>query len=515
MLPEFRNEPFTDFSKPENKKAFEAALAKVRGMLGREYPAIISGGELSSKHRIKSFNPARKDEVVGVVQKGSREEAETALDAAWKAFKGWRRTPAEERAQCAVNLAAKMRERKHELSAWMVYEVGKSWPEADGDVAEAIDFCEFYAREAIRYSKGRECVPWPGETNELEYIPLGAGAVIPPWNFPSAILAGMTIGPVVAGNTVVLKPASDSPVIAARIMELVGESGFPPGVINFLPGSGSEVGETLIEHPRTRFINFTGSRDVGLHIAEEAGKHRKGQTWIKRVSAEMGGKDAAIVDSEADMDEAVEGVAISAFGFQGQKCSACSRAIVDAKVYDEFVERLIERTKKVKVGPTEDPGNYMGPVINKQAFDKITEYIKTGSKEGRIVCGGEASDSEGYFVQPTVIADVAPTARIAQEEIFGPVVSVIKAKDFDDALRIFNGTVYGLTGGVFTKNRDKIARAKDECFVGNFYVNRKITGALVGVQPFGGYNMSGTCAKAGGSDYLLLFLQAKSICQRL
>jgi 1-pyrroline-5-carboxylate dehydrogenase len=515
MLPEFRNEPFTDFSKPENRKAFEGALAKVRGELGREYPSVIAGGESTAKHRITSYNPANKDEVVGIVQKGSKADAETALGAAWKAFERWKLTPAEERAQCAVNLAAKMREQKHELSAWMVYEVGKAWAEADGDVAEAIDFCEFYAREAIRYGKVRECLPWPGERNELEYIPLGAGAVIPPWNFPSAILTGMAIGPVVAGNTVVLKPASDSPVIAAKVMELIGESGFPPGVINFLPGSGSEVGETLIEHPRTRFINFTGSRDVGLHIAEEAGKHRKGQMWIKRVAAEMGGKDATIVDSEADVDAAVEGVAISAFGFQGQKCSACSRAIVDERIYDEFVEKLAERTKRISVGPTENPANYMGPVVNKAAYDRINDYIRIGAKEGRIACGGEASDEEGYFIQPTVIADIAPTARIAQEEIFGPVVAVIKSKDFDDALKIFNGTAYGLTGGVFTKNPDKIASARRECYVGNFYVNRKITGALVGVQPFGGYNMSGTCAKAGGSDYLLLFLQAKSISQRV
>jgi 1-pyrroline-5-carboxylate dehydrogenase len=514
MLPEFKNEPFTDFSDPKHRKVFEMVLDKIRDELGREYPSVVAGGELTTKHKITSYNPAKKDEVVGTVQKGGKSDAEAALDAAWDAFECWRRTPAEDRAQCAVNLAAKMREKKHELSAWMVYEVGKAWPEADADVAEAIDFCEFYAREAIRYSKGRSCLPWPGERNELEYIPLGAGAVIPPWNFPAAILTGMAIGPVVAGNTVVVKPASDSPVIAAKIMELVVESGFPPGVINFLPGSGSEVGETLIEHPRTRFINFTGSRDVGLRIVEKAGKHYKGQRWIKRVAAEMGGKDAAIVDSEADIDAAVEGVAISAFGFQGQKCSACSRAIVDERIYDEFVEKLAARTKNVKVGPTDDPGNYMGPVINKAAYSKITDYIKVGSKEGRLVCGGEASDEQGYFIQPTVIADVAPTARIAQEEIFGPVVAVIKAKDFDDALGIFNGTAYGLTGGIFTQNPDKIARARSECYVGNFYVNRKITGALVGVQPFGGYNMSGTCAKAGGSDYLLLFLQAKSICQR-
>ncbi|MFH1829386.1 MAG: L-glutamate gamma-semialdehyde dehydrogenase [Pseudomonadota bacterium] len=515
MLPGFRNEPFTNFTDVENKKAMEDALAKVAGEFGREYPMVIGGKEITSKHKINSYNPAKKDQVVGIAHKGSKEDAQTALDSAWKAFDTWKSTPAEKRAQYIVDLAAKMRKRKHELSAWMIYEVGKSWPEADGDVAEAIDFCEFYAREAIRYGEVRNLLPWPGETNQLEYIPLGAGAVIPPWNFPSAILVGMTAGPVVAGNTVVLKPASDSPIIAAKIMELVREVGIPDGVINFIPGSGSEVGQTLIENPNTRFINFTGSRDVGLHIVEEAAKHKKGQRWIKRVAAEMGGKDAAIVDTEADIDAAAQDVAISAFGFQGQKCSACSRAIVDEKIYDEFLQKLIDRTKKIKVGTTVDPSNYMGPVINKNAFHKINDYIKIGSKEGSIVCGGESSDKDGYFIQPTIIADVAPTARITQEEIFGPVLAVIKAKNFDDAIQIFNGTEYGLTGGVFTQNPDKTARARKECYVGNFYVNRKITGALVGVQPFGGYNMSGTCAKAGGSDYLLLFMQAKSICEKM
>ena len=515
MLSLFKNEPLSDFSKPENKKAMEEALASVASQLGQDYPMYIGGNEETADEQIVSINPACKDEVVGRAQKGSKEDAEAAIEAAMVSFEMWKMVSSEERAGYAVKLAGLMRENKFELAAWMVYEVGKSWPEADGDVAEAIDFCEFYAREAIRYGETRECLPWPGERNELEYIPLGVGAVIPPWNFPAAILVGMTIGPVVAGNTVVLKPASDSPIIAAKVMELVRQASFPEGVINFVPGSGTEVGETLVKHPKIRFVNFTGSRAVGLHIAEEAAKPRDAQKWIKRVAAEMGGKDATIVDSEADIDAAVEGVALAAFGFQGQKCSACSRAIVDAKVYDEFVEKLIERTREVKVGPTQDPANYMGPVINKGAYDKINEYIEIGSKEGRIACGGESSDEEGYFIQPTIIADVLPAARVAQEEIFGPVVSIIRARNFDDAIEIFNGTDYGLSGGVFTKNPDKIARARKECFVGNFYINRKITGALVGVQPFGGYNMSGTCAKAGGSNYLLLFLQAKSISERI
>jgi 1-pyrroline-5-carboxylate dehydrogenase len=515
MLSPFKNEPFTDFTQPNNRKAMEAALAKVERELGREYPMIVDGKEVTSISRITSINPSKKNEVVGMAHKASRQDTEMAIDAAWRAFETWKRQPVEERAEYTVKLAAGMREHKHELSAWMVYEVGKSWAEANADVAEAIDFCEFYARDAVRLGKPSDCLPWPGERNEFEYIPLGVGAVIPPWNFPCAILAGMAIGPVVAGNTVVIKPASDAPVIAAKFMELVQAAGFPDGVINFLPGSGSEAGEVLIKSPRTRFINFTGSREVGLHIAEEAAKHREGQRWIKRVAAEMGGKDATIVDANADIDAAVEGVALSAFGFQGQKCSACSRAIVDETIYDAFVEKLAERTKRIAVGQTVDPQHFMGPVVNKAAFDRIAEYIKVGTKEGRLVCGGEANDKDGFFITPTVIADVAPTARIAQEEIFGPVVAVIKARNFDNALEIFNSTDYGLTGGIFTKDKKKIARARSECFVGNFYINRKITGALVGVHPFGGYNMSGTCAKAGGHDYLLLFLQGKSICEKI
>ncbi|MBN1282837.1 MAG: L-glutamate gamma-semialdehyde dehydrogenase [Proteobacteria bacterium] len=515
MLTPFKNEPYTDFSRPENRKQMEAALARIEADFNRTWPLVIGGRDVKSGGKIKSYDPSNKEQVVGTVEKATAADADAALTAAWKAFDSWKHTTPEERAGLVVKLAAKMRERKHELSATMVCEVGKSWAEADGDTAEAIDFCEFYAREAIRYGAKHPQCPWPGERNELEYIPLGAGVAIPPWNFPLAILTGMTVGPVAAGNTMVVKPASDAPVIAAKMIALSREAGFPDGVINFVPGSGSDVGETLVASPKTRFINFTGSRDVGLHIVEEAARHRNGQRWIKRVTAEMGGKDAAIVDSEADLDAAAEGVVTSAFGFQGQKCSACSRAIVDAKVYDEFIEKLVARTKRIKVGPTRDPSNWMGPVVNKASFDKTMEYIKAGSREGRLLCGGEASDAQGYFIQPTVIADVSPTAKMAREEIFGPVLAVIEARDFDHALEIFNSTDYGLTGGVFTRNEAKIEKARHECFCGNFYINRKITGALVGVQPFGGYNMSGTCSKAGGSDYLLLFLQSKSICQRL
>jgi len=515
MVKQFKNEALVDFTKPENRKKMEAALARVSSEFGREYPLVIGGEKITSPNKLKSTNPANKTEVVGIAQKATKEHALSALDVAWKTFESWKNRSAEERADYLYKIADKMRERKHELASWMVYEVGKSWVEADADVAEAIDFCDFYANEAIRYSKGSPCVEWPGEKNELVYTPIGAGAVIPPWNFPLAILVGMTTAAVVTGNTVVLKPASDSPIIAAKFMEIVEEVGLPKGVINFVSGSGSEVGEVLVTHPKIRFISFTGSREVGLHIIEEAGKTREEQKWIKRVVAEMGGKDATIVDGEADVDAAVEGVALAAYGYQGQKCSACSRAIVDEKIYDEFLEKLTRRVKEIKVGPTKDFENYMGAVSSKNAYEKICEYIEVGKKEGRLLTGGEASDETGHFIQPTIFADIAATARLAQEEIFGPVLAVIKAKNFDDAIEIFNGTDYGLTGGVFTKNPDKIARAKKECFVGNFYVNRKITGALVAVQPFGGYNMSGTCSKAGGSDYLLLFMQAKSICEKV
>lgn len=515
MITDFRNEPLSDFSQAQTRQTMEAALKQVSSRFGREYSIVVGGKRLSSTEKFQSTNPGNPDEVIGILQKGKREHANAAIDAAWRAFETWSIASATERADLLFKIARIMRSRKYELAALMVCEIGKSWAEADGDVAEAIDFCEFYGREALRYGAPQPVIPWPGENNELVYIPLGVGAVIPPWNFPLAILVGMTTAAIAAGNTVVLKPASDAPVIGATFVEIAVEAGLPPGVINLVTGSGSDVGETLIFSPRIRFISFTGSREVGLHIVEEASKVRPGQKWIKRIVAEMGGKDAIIVDDEADIDDAVDGVAKSAFGFQGQKCSACSRAIVVDAIYDEFVVKLAERVKTITVGPAASPDSWMGPVSSKAAFAKICEYIETGKHEGRLVTGGEASDKHGYFIQPTVFADVRPTARIAQEEIFGPVLAVIKARDFDEALVIANGTDYGLTGGVYTKNPAKINRAKIEFHVGNLYFNRKCTGAMVGVQPFGGFNLSGTDSKAGGRDYLLLFMQAKSICEKL
>jgi 1-pyrroline-5-carboxylate dehydrogenase len=515
-LPEFKNEPLTDFTKPENKSAMEAALQKVAKEFGRDYPLVIGGERISGLPTFESINPSHKDQILGRFSKGKSEHVEKAVDAAWKAFQSWKRQPVDVRAGLLLKAAALMRERKHEFSATMVYEVGKTWPEADADTAEAIDFMEFYAREAYRYGGEQPITKIDSEDNDLVYIPLGAGAVIPPWNFPLAIMTGMTTAAAATGNTVILKPSSDSPWISYRFFALLEEAGMPPGVVNFLSGGGAEVGDSLIQHPRIRFISFTGSKEVGLHINEEAAKPRKGQLWIKRVVAEMGGKDAIVVDREtANLDDAAAAVVASAFGFQGQKCSACSRLIVDAAIYDKFVPMVVEKTKALLVGPAESGGSQIGPVVNEKAMKTIKSYIDKGKNEGKLVAGGEIRPENGFFVEPTVIADVKPDATIAQEEIFGPVLAVLKAKDFDDALRIANDTQFGLTGAVFTDNPEKIRRAEEEFFVGNLYVNRKCTGALVGVHPFGGFNMSGTDSKAGGRDYLGLFLQAKAISRKV
>jgi 1-pyrroline-5-carboxylate dehydrogenase len=512
---EFRNEPLTDFSRPENRAAMVAALEDVGGRLGRTYELLIDGEHVRTPATFTSWNPSRKDQAVGLVCKGTPEHADRAIRAAHAAFESWRRAPAEERSRYLFRAADEMRRRKHEFSAWMVYEVGKTWPEADADTAEAIDFLEFYGRENLRYSGPQPVTPVPGERNAVVYLPLGVGIVIPPWNFPLAILVGMASAAVVTGNTVVLKPSSDSPVISAQFVALMESLGLPKGVLNFLPGSGGEVGDPLVEHPLTRFVAFTGSKEVGLRINELAARPRPGQRWIKRVIAEMGGKDAIIVDRDADLEAAVQGVVASAYGFQGQKCSACSRAIVDQAVYDVFVGRLQAKVEALTVGPADDPESYLGPVVNERAMKSIQEYIDVGRKEGRLVAGGGPGGEGGYYLRPTVIADVAPGARLAQEEIFGPVLAVIKARDFDDAIRIANDTEYGLTGAVYTRDPVKIERAKREFFVGNLYVNRKCTGAMVGGHPFGGFNMSGTDSKAGGRDYLLLFLQAQSVSEKL
>ncbi len=512
----FVNEPLTDFSREETARRMRAALEKVRGQLGREYDLIIGGKRIRTSDKIKSINPAKPSQVVGLHQKAGKEHVEPAMQAALEAFASWSRTSVEERASLLFHVGDVLRERKFEFCAWLVFEVSKNWAEADADIAETIDFCEYYAREALRLSRTELPVQMPGERDTLMYIPLGVGAVIPPWNFPCAIMAGMTLASIVSGNTVILKPSSDSPTIAAKFVELLEECGMPEGVVNFCPGAGASFGNAVVAHPKTRYIAFTGSREVGLDINKSAATQAPGQIWIKRTILEMGGKDAIIVDADADVDSAVEGVAQAAFGFQGQKCSACSRAIVDERIYDIFLEKLKARVEKITVGDPAENAN-MGAVINEGSMKSILDYIEVGKREGRVITGGGPAKNagEGYFLQPTVIADIPAKSRLEQEEAFGPLLAVIKSKTYDQALEIANDTEFGLTGAVYTKSKDKIARAIQEFHVGNLYINRKCTGATVAAHPFGGFNMSGTDSKSGGPDYLYLFTQGKAVGEKI
>jgi 1-pyrroline-5-carboxylate dehydrogenase len=512
----YRPEPYVNFAETEPRQKMIAALKDVRGRLGQTYPLRIGDQRINTDQKIESVMPAHFKTVVGYVGKASRDQAEQAVRTAAATFKTWSRVAPDVRAKVLLKAAAIMRRRIYELSAWMCFEESKSWIEAYADTCEAIDFLEFYGREMIRLGGPQPVTPFPGEDNELRYIPLGVGVVIPPWNFPLAITCGMTSATLVTGNTCILKPASTAPVIAAVLCEVLEQAGLPPGVVNYLSGSGAEIGDYLVEHPQTRFVAFTGSMDVGLGIYEKCGKVAKGQTWLKRAILEMGGKDCIVVDETANLDEAAEGIVVSAFGFQGQKCSACSRLIAHQAIYDKLLEKVVERARKLTVGDTTSEENvYMGAVIDEKAYKTINGYIDIGKKEGRAVLADTKVPGGGYFVPPTIIADVDRNARIAQEEIFGPVLAVIKARDFDDALSIANGTIYGLTGALYSNDRMRLERARHEFHVGNLYLNRKCTGALVDVQPFGGFNMSGTDSKAGGRDYLLLFMQGKSITERL
>lgn len=514
-LAEFRNEPFTDFSQPGNRQKMEKALADVHSQFGREYELLVAGSRIKTNDKLRSLNPSRPSEVVGIHHKATAELANQAVESAHAYFPEWSATPVESRVEMLLRTGEAIRRRKLEFDAWLVYEAGKTWPEADADVSEAIDFCEYYSRQMLRLAKPDPLVQLSGERDEMLYVPLGVGVIIPPWNFPLAIMVGMTTASLVTGNTVVIKPSSDTPTVGAKFAEALLEGGFPEKSFSLLVGNGSVVGDVLVQHPKTRFVSFTGSRDVGLRINELAAKPQKGQVWIKRVVAEMGGKDAIVVDRESDLDSAVKGVTQSAFGYQGQKCSACSRAIVDQAVYDKFLEKLKASVGELSVGPSDQPGNFMGPVINESAQKSILGYIEVGKREGRLLAGGSAAGGDGYFVQPTVIADVDSKARIFQEEIFGPVLAVTKARDFDHALELANDTEYGLTGAVYTNNPAKIKKARERFHVGNLYINRKCTGAMVGVHPFGGFNMSGTDSKSGGPDYLLQFVQAKSIAEKV
>jgi 1-pyrroline-5-carboxylate dehydrogenase len=515
-LTPFKNEPPEDFSRPDTRRAMDSALEQVTRELGATYPLIIDGKRVHAKKTFKSINPSLPSEVVGVVKEADRALADRALAAAVKAFERWRYESQDNRAQVLLKMAEILRRRKFEFSAWMVLEVGKNWREADADVAEAIDFLEYYARQSL--IPPPTPTPVASERNANVYLPLGPVIVIPPWNFPLAILAGMTTAAIVTGNTVVLKPSSQSPVIAAKFMELVEEAGVPPGVINFLTGSGGTIGDYLVGDARTRMIAFTGSKAVGLHINALAAQHAKGQRWIKRVIAEMGGKNAVIVDATADVDAAVDGVLASAYGYQGQKCSACSRAYVHESFYDHFVDNLTAKIKGIAIGPARVPENFMGPVISAGAMKGIQRYIEIGKRQGRMLNSALRSTpraGEGFYVAPTLFDRLPKHSPVVQEEIFGPVLAITKIKSLADGLEQANSTVYGLTGAVYARDRAALDLAREKFFCGNLYLNRKCTGALVGGHPFGGFNLSGTDSKAGGPDYLLLFRQAQAVSERV
>ncbi|MRG87464.1 L-glutamate gamma-semialdehyde dehydrogenase [Salinibacillus xinjiangensis] len=512
MLKPYTHEPFTDFTVEENRKAIEDAIQKVENELGQNHDLLVGGERISTDDKIVSVNPSNKEEVIGTVSKANKEIAEKAIETADKAFQTWKYTKAQDRANILMRAANIVRRRKHEFSAYLIKEAGKPWKEADADTAEAIDFMEYYARQMIELDKGKPVNSRQGELNRYMYVPTGVTVTISPWNFAFAIMAGTTVAPLVTGNTVLLKPASTTPVVAAKFVEVLEEAGVPAGVINFVPGSGKEVGDVLVDHPKTSLITFTGSRDVGTRLWERAAKVQEGQTHLKRVIVEMGGKDTVVVDKEADLDLAAESIVVSAFGFSGQKCSAGSRAVVHEDVYDEVLERVVKLTNELTVGDPVD-NKYMGPVIDQAAYDKIMSYIEIGKEEGRLAAGGEGDDSKGFFIKPTVFADVDINSRLQQEEIFGPVVGFTKAKDFDHALELANNSEYGLTGAVISKNRANLDKATLGFHVGNLYFNRNCTGAIVGYQPFGGFNMSGTDSKAGGPDYLALHMQAKTVSE--
>ncbi len=519
MLPPFRNEPLTDFTREPERAAFARALELVKRRIGTSYPLLIDGARVELDRTFATINPARPQETLAQFADGDASHVDQAVSAAARAFESWQYVPVAERARYLLRAAADLRRRKHEFSAIMVLEVGKSWAEADADTAEAIDFLDYYARHAVRLADAsHQLTPNPPEQLQLVYIPLGVGAIIPPWNFPLAIMAGMTTAALVAGNTVVLKPAEQSPWIAWAFCELLWNADIPRGVLNFLTGDGAVVGGRMVEHPQTRFISFTGSRAVGVEIHAKSAIVQPGQKWLKRAILEMGGKDAILVDETADLEAAAAGVVAAAFGFQGQKCSAGSRAILVDSIYDQVAARVVELTAKLTIGaPDQSAEIDLGPVIDADAFRKISDYLELGSQEGKLLFGGAPMDNPegGYFLQPSIYGEVKRDARIAQEEIFGPMLALLRASDFDDALAIANGTDYGLTGAVYSNVRARLERARREYHVGNLYLNRKCTGALVGVHPFGGFNMSGTDSKAGAPDYLLHFMQAKSIAERL
>ncbi len=516
-LKKYRNETYLDFSDPTNDKAQKQALEEVRSNFGKEYSLYVNGEFIKGNAgTFESANPSNLSETIGIFQMASKEQAFDALDKAWKAFESWQYVSAKKRADYLFKAADVIRRRRLEINAWMISEAGKNYLQADADTCEAIDFIEYYAYEALRIDDGMDVLSetW-GDQNKTVYMPIGAGVSISPWNFPFAIFVGMSVAPIAVGNTVIAKPAPDTPRMGSLLAEVFDEVGLPAGVFNFVTGGDIEVGENLAKHPDTRFISFTGSKAVGLHLNKIAAETHEDQNFLKRMVCELGGKNATVVDEDADLELAADEIIKAAFGFQGQKCSAGSRVIAHQAIYDDLLDKVVKKTKALEVGDAKD--DYIsGPVINQKALNKVLGYIDIGKEEGRLMAGGKRADTEngGYYIEPTVFADVDENARIAQEEIFGPVTAFIKAKDTDDAIRIANGVKYGLTGAYFSNDSEKIDKALRKFRVGNLYINRKCTGALVGAQPFGGFKMSGTDAKAGGRDYLKYFLEPKSTTLR-
>jgi len=513
-LPAFANEPlFAGCDDPQVREAFPRAIAEVRGQLGRDYPLYINGRDVVTDEVIDSINPADPDEVIGRICQAGTKQIEEALTAAQNAFQTWRDTSPAERAEYLVKAAQITRERIYEYSAWQVLEEGKQWAQAYNDLAEGIDFLDYYAREMLRLGQTRDMGSYAGQINQYFYQAKGVAAVIAPWNFPFAIACGMCAAALVAGNCVVFKPSNLSPVVGHHLVELFGEVGLPAGVFNYTPGRGSVMGDYLVDSPKVSIIAFTGSMEVGLRIIERAGKTPGNQPSVKKVVCEMGGKNAIILDDDIDVDRAVTAVLYSAFGYQGQKCSACSRLIVHDAIYDAFVPKLVEAARKLKIGPAEDPKNYMGAVIDQSAQQKILKYVELAEKEGKILYSSEVPD-KGFYVPMTIVEGITPEDRLAQEEVFGPVLAVMRARDFDQALDWANSTRFALTGGVFSRNREHLEKARREFRVGNLYFNRSCVGAMVQIQPFGGFKMSGAGTKAGGPDYLLHFMDPRALTEQ-
>jgi len=515
MVKAFAHEPLTDFTKSENKQAFEEALQRVNAQIGIEYPLIINGERIITEETMGSFNPAIIKELVGKVSKANKEHAEHAMQAAIAAFNLWRKWKPDARVQLLWRVASILRRRKHEFSAYLVKEVGKTWVEADAEVAEAIDYIEYYAEHMMSLIVGAGVQESEGEVSQYQYIPLGVGVIMSPFNSSLANLAKITIAAIVAGNTVLLKPSNHAPIIAAKFVELVEEAGLPKGVLNYIPGSNNEIGNFLVDHPKTRFVSFSGSRMVGCRIYERTAKVHPGQGWLKHVMVEICGKNTVVVDEDADLDLASASIVYSGFGYSGQKYSAGTRAIVHEKIYDRVLEKAISLTKTLKVGDPEQAETYMGPVIDRDAFFKIMTYIKIGKKEGKLVVGGEGDLSQGYYIQPTIFADVDEHAHIMQDEICGPIIAFCKACDMDRLLEMANNTEYGLTGGFFSKNHQHIERVREEFQVGNLYINRNHTRAIVGNQSLDDFHMSNADSKASSPDNLLLYMQAKKISESL